>query len=80
MAYLLVSLGAEIGGALRHAANSVCARLGEPGFPWGILTNATGSLVMGLAAGRLASNRAPAGRAMSILGLLAGLSFVRAVT
>jgi CrcB protein len=126
MAYLMVFLGAGIGGGLRHAVNTLVTRLAGPDFPWGILTiNVTGSLVMGLAAGWLAFKSGAgwsqnarlfamtgilggyttfsafsldvavlwergqvlaallyvaASVALSILGLFAGLAFVRAVT
>ncbi len=53
--YLLVFLGAGVGGALRHAVNVGCGRLCGTEFPWGILIiNVTGCLVMGLIAGWLA--------------------------
>ena len=51
MGYLIVFLGAGIGGALRHGTNLACARLCGTAFPWGTLTvNVVGSLVMGLLA------------------------------
>jgi CrcB protein len=126
MAYLMVFLGAGIGGGLRHAVNTLVTRLAGPDFPWGILTiNVTGSLVMGLTAGWLAFKSGAgwsqnarlfamtgilggyttfsafsldvavlwergqalaallyvaASVALSILGLFAGLAFMRAVT
>lgn len=54
-AYLLVFLGAGVGGALRHGVNVGCGRLCGTEFPWGILIiNVTGCLAMGLFAGWLA--------------------------
>lgn len=54
-AYLLVFLGAGIGGALRHGVNIGCARLCGTALPWGTLTvNVVGSFLMGLIAGWLA--------------------------
>jgi fluoride exporter len=54
-AFLLVFLGAGIGGALRHGVNLGCARLCGLAFPWGTITvNVAGSFVMGLLAGWLA--------------------------
>ena len=53
--YLLVFVGAGIGGTLRYAVNSVCARYCGPSFPWGTLTvNIAGSFLMGALAGWLA--------------------------
>jgi CrcB protein len=55
MSYLIVFIGAGIGGALRHGVNTVSARLLGVGFPWGTLTvNIVGSLAMGLLAGYFA--------------------------
>ena len=49
--YLLVFLGAGIGGTLRHAVNRVALTFSS-GFPWGTFAiNVTGSLCMGLIAG-----------------------------
>jgi CrcB protein len=54
-AYLLVFLGAGLGGMLRHGVNVGCARWCGTEFPWGTMTiNILGSLVMGLVAGWLA--------------------------
>lgn len=53
--YLLVFLGAGIGGALRHGVNLGCARFCGMAFPWGTLTvNVVGSFLMGAIAGWLA--------------------------
>lgn len=54
-AYLLVFLGAGIGGALRHGVNVGCARYCGTAFPYGTLTvNIVGSFMMGVLAGWLA--------------------------
>ena len=51
MAYLIVFLGAGIGGALRHGVNLTAARLLGASFPYGTLTvNVVGSLAMALIA------------------------------
>jgi CrcB protein len=49
MAYVLVFLGAGLGGALRHGVNVAAARLLGIGFPFGtLIVNVVGSLAMGL--------------------------------
>ncbi|MCI4684062.1 fluoride efflux transporter CrcB [Candidatus Rhodoblastus alkanivorans] len=54
-AYLLIFLGAGVGGCLRHTVNLIAARLLGTNFPWGtFLINISGSTIMGLAAGYLA--------------------------
>ena len=54
-AYLLVFLGAGIGGALRHGVNIGCARMCGTAFPWGTAAvNVVGSFLMGVLAGWLA--------------------------
>ena len=54
-AYLIVFLGAGIGGAFRHGVNSAALRLLGPGFPWGtVAVNVVGSLLMGAIAGYFA--------------------------
>ena len=51
-AFLLVFLGAGVGGVLRYGVNLGCAHYCGPEFPWGTLAvNVFGSLLMGLAAG-----------------------------
>jgi fluoride exporter len=55
VSYLLVFLGAGIGGALRHGVNLGCTRYCGVAFPWGTLTvNVTGSFIMGALAAWLA--------------------------
>src|SRR5256714_14108716 len=55
MLYLIVFLGAGIGGALRHGINVGAARLFGFGFPFGpLIVNIAGSFVMGLFAGYFA--------------------------
>lgn len=55
MSYLLVFIGAGIGGALRHGVNRLSLAWFGPGFPWGTLSvNLAGGLLVGVAAGLLA--------------------------
>ena len=55
MPYLIVFLGAGIGGALRHGVNVGSARLFGLGFPTGtLIVNILGSFAMGLLAGYFA--------------------------
>ena len=52
MLYLIVFLGAGIGGALRHGVNVGAVRLFGYGFPFGtLIVNVAGSFLMGLLAG-----------------------------
>jgi CrcB protein len=52
MIYLIVFLGAGIGGALRHGVNVGSAKLFGMGFPTGtLIVNIVGSFLMGLLAG-----------------------------
>jgi len=58
--FLVVFLGAGIGGAMRHGVNLASLRLLGPGFPHGTLTvNIVGSLLMGLLAGWFAHKADP---------------------
>jgi fluoride exporter len=53
--YLLVFVGAGLGGVLRHVLNLVVARMVGTAFPWGTMfINISGSVVMGLLVGWLA--------------------------
>ena len=55
MLYLIVFLGAGIGGALRHGINVASVRLFGYGFPFGTLVvNILGSFLMGVLAGYFA--------------------------
>jgi fluoride exporter len=55
MVYLIVFLGAGIGGALRHGVNLAAVRWFGYGFPFGtLLVNIGGSFLMGLLAGYFA--------------------------
>ena len=52
MLYLIVFLGAGLGGAARHGVNVAAARLLGYGFPFGtLIVNLAGSLAIGLLAG-----------------------------
>ena len=55
MLYLIVFIGAGIGGALRHGVNVGAARRWGYGFPFGtLIVNVAGSVLMGLLAGYFA--------------------------
>jgi CrcB protein len=55
MLYLIVFLGAGIGGALRHGVNVGAAKLFGFGFPFGtLIVNIVGSFAIGLFAGYFA--------------------------
>lgn len=76
-AYLIVFVGAGIGGAARHGINVATARLFGIGFPYGTLVlNVIGSFVMGLMAGWFAT-RLDAGQAWRLFlttGVLGGFT------
>ncbi len=55
MLYLIVFIGAGIGGALRHGVNVGATKLFGLGFPYGtFIVNVVGSFIMGLFAGYFA--------------------------
>ena len=55
MSYLLVFLGAGVGGAARHAVNLAADRLFGTGFPFGtMIVNVLGSFLIGVVAGYFA--------------------------
>ena len=76
-AYLIVFLGAGLGGALRHGVHVAALRLLGSGLPYGTLTvNIIGSLVMGLLTGYFALKADPgqAGRLFLTTGILGGFT------
>lgn len=77
MNYLIVFIGAGIGGALRHGVNAGTMRLLGPNFPWWTLAiNIIGSLVMGLVAGYFAmrGEASQAWRLFLTTGVLGGFT------
>jgi|SRR6185436_12809237 len=75
MSYLVVFVGAGVGGAIRHGMNIWVARLLGTHFPWHTFAiNITGSLVMGLVAGWFAMKGGMAGHSRLFLatGVLGG--------
>jgi len=77
MLYLIVFLGAGIGGALRHGVNVGAARLFGYGFPFGtFIVNVAGSFLMGLLAGYFAFRPGIAQhmRLFLITGILGGFT------
>jgi CrcB protein len=60
MNFLLVFVGAGLGGVLRHIVNMLTLRGFGPGFPAGtLIINITGSIIMGLVVGYLATRDMP---------------------
>lgn len=77
MGYLIVFLGAGIGGACRHGVNVLAARLFGMGFPVGTLViNVLGCLLMGLIAGFFAfrGNLPQEARLFLTTGILGGFT------
>ena len=75
--YLIVFLGAGLGGALRHAVNVIVPRLLGSDYPFGtILINVGGSTIMGLMAGWFAykGESAQAWRLFIATGVLGGFT------
>jgi CrcB protein len=73
--YILVFLGAGVGGALRHGVNLAALRLLGLGFPHGTLTvNILGSFALGLLTGWFALKAAPgqSWRLFLTTGMLSG--------
>lgn len=76
-AYLLVFLGAGIGGVLRHGASVLAARWLGTGFPYGTLAvNVIGGLAIGILAEWFALRAAPGQgwRLLLITGVLGGFT------
>lgn len=78
MGYLVVFMGAGIGGAMRHGMNIGVGRLLGSHFPWHtLLINIVGSLLMGLVAGWFAERGLGAGghlRLFLTTGILGGFT------
>ena len=78
MGYLIVFLGAGIGGALRHGVNLWAVRAFGPGFPMGtFIVNVLGALAMGLLAGVFANQAIglpQQARLFLVTGLLGGFT------
>jgi CrcB protein len=76
-AYLVVFIGAGIGGAMRHGVNVWVGRLLGTHFPWyTLIINIVGSLAMGLVAGWFAKEGGAAGHMRLFLatGILGGFT------
>ncbi len=76
MSFLIVFVGAGIGGALRHGANQLAERAGWTGFPLSTLSLDTVTLWDG-GKGVLAALYLVASVAVSIAALLTGLALAR---
>ena len=77
MSYLVVFIGAGIGGSIRHGMNIWVGRLMGTHFPYHTLViNVVGSLAMGLVAGWFAERGAAAGHTRLFLatGILGGFT------
>lgn len=77
MGYLIVFVGAGIGGMARHGINILALRVLGPGFPAGTLAvNILGSLVMGLLIGWFAHKLDPgqSWRLFLTTGILGGFT------
>ena len=77
MGYLVVFLGAGIGGAIRHGMNIWVARFLGANFPWHtFIINIVGSTVMGLVAGWFLFRADPTGhvRLFCTTGILGGFT------
>jgi CrcB protein len=75
MGYVVVFIGAGVGGAIRHAMNIWVARFMGTHFPWHTFAiNISGSLVMGLVAGWFAIKGGATGHMRLFLatGILGG--------
>ena len=74
MSYILVFLGAGLGGALRHGVNVASARAWGAAFPWHtLIVNVAGSFLMGVLAGFLALKAGEAWGASTRLFLATGI-------
>jgi CrcB protein len=77
MGYLVVFVGAGVGGAIRHGMNMGIGRLMGTHFPWHtFVINIAGSLVMGLVAGWFTFRADPTGHLRLFLttGILGGFT------
>jgi len=77
LAYIIVFMGAGLGGTLRHGVNVAALRLFGPGFPFATLSvNIVGSLAIGLLAGWFALKADPgqSWRLFLTTGLLGGFT------